>query len=69
MSKPKPQEQPAVVEDRVIWRRELQEAMQVRSDTIRRWIKTEKLPQPDVKISQKTLGWRLSTLQAAGIYL
>lgn len=55
--------------DRIIYRRELCILTGVGSEAIRRWIKANKLPPPDVAISQKTMGWRLSTLQAAGIGL
>jgi hypothetical protein len=41
----------------------------VGSEAVRRWIKAKKIPPPDVAISQKTMGWRLSTLRAAGIGL
>lgn len=56
-------------QDRVIWRPDLQDAMQVSSETIRRWMKDGKLPEPDVAMSRKTLGWRLSTLRDHGINL
>ena len=56
-------------EDRVIWRRELQQATKVSSETIRRWMQNGKLPQPDVNLSNRTKGWRVSTLRAAGINL
>ena len=55
--------------DRVIWRQDLQHMMRVSSETIRRWMKSGQLPQPDVAISRRTSGWRLSTLHAAGINL
>jgi predicted DNA-binding transcriptional regulator AlpA len=55
--------------DRVIWRRELQAAACVSSETVRRWMKDGKLPKPDVELSHRTKGWRLSTLLAAGINL
>lgn len=54
-------------EDRVIWRPDLQTMIGVHSETVRRWLKAGKLPAPDVHLSQKTLGWRVSTLRAAGI--
>lgn len=57
------------LEDRVIWRPQLQEMMGVSGNTITRWIKTKKLPVPDVAMSRRTLGWRVSTLRAAGINL
>lgn len=56
-------------EDRVIWRPELQKLADVSSETVRRWMRSNKLPAPDVAFSQKTLGWRVSTLRAAGINL
>lgn len=56
-------------EDRVIWRPDLQELMHVSSETVRRWMHANKLPPPDVAISRRTVGWRLSTLRAAGINL
>lgn len=55
--------------DRVIWRRELQAAAHVSSETIRRWMRDAKLPAPDVDLSHRTKGWRVSTLRAAGINL
>lgn len=55
--------------DRVIWRSELRRALGVSEDTIRRWLKADKLPRPDVHLSQRSLGWKVSTLQAAGINL
>jgi hypothetical protein len=53
--------------DRVILRPELQEMMHVTSESVRRWMRAGRLPAPDVAISRKTLGWRISTLRAAGI--
>lgn len=55
--------------DRVIWRPDLQEKMGVSSNTIRRWMLEGKLPPPDVDLSRRTRGWRLSTLREAGINL
>lgn len=54
-------------QDRVIWRHDLQTMMSVTSETMRRWIKQGRLPKPDVAMSQKTMGWRLSTLHNSGI--
>lgn len=54
-------------EDRVIWRPDFQDLMQVTSETVRRWMKAGRLPAPDVALSRKTLGWRVSTLRNAGI--
>lgn len=56
-------------EDRVIYRSELCKTLGVGSEAVRRWMKAGKLPKPDVAISQKTLGWKLSTLRNAGIGL
>lgn len=57
-------------EDVVIWRSDLREMLGgVCSETIRVWLKSGKLPAPDVKLSLRTMGWRLSTLRAAGIDL
>lgn len=55
--------------DRVIFRPELQRRLDVCSETIRRYLKDKKLPPPDVAMSAKKLGWRLSTLRQAGINL
>lgn len=55
--------------DRVIYRSELMSQLNVGTEAIRRWMISGKLPQPDVDISRKTRGWKLSTLQAAGIGL
>ncbi|MER2539928.1 MAG: hypothetical protein ABTQ26_11870 [Azonexus sp.] len=54
-------------QDRVIWRHDLQTMMSVSRETMRQWIKKGKLPKPDVAMSQKTMGWRISTLHNAGI--
>ncbi|SAI72960.1 Uncharacterised protein [Bordetella ansorpii] len=56
-------------EDRIIWRPDLQQKFDVSSNTVRRWILEGKLPPPDVDLSRKTKGWRLSTLLNAGIRL
>lgn len=57
----------AAAADRVIYRAELCDALGVVSETMRRWIRDKKLPEPDVALSRRTMGWRLSTLHAAGI--
>lgn len=56
-------------QDRVVLRREIQATMQVTSETVRRWMISGKLPHPDVEISRRTKGWKLSTLRACGINL
>jgi predicted site-specific integrase-resolvase len=55
--------------DPVIWRADLAKRLHRSSETLRQWIKAGKLPKPDVDLSQKTRGWKLSTLRAAGIDL
>ncbi len=55
--------------DTVIWRPQLQGALGVTSETMRRWIKDGKLPRPDVDLSRRTRGWKASTLRAAGLAL
>jgi predicted DNA-binding transcriptional regulator AlpA len=56
-------------QDRVIWRSDLCKQLDVCSETIRRYMRDEKLPKPDVELSRRTMGWKLSTLRAAGINL
>lgn len=55
--------------DRVIYRAELCTMLGVKTECVRRWLVAGKLPKPDVAISRKTAGWRLSTLRSAGIGL
>ena len=55
--------------DKVIWRHDLQAMLSVSSETMRRWLNSGKLTTPDVAMSRKTLGWRVSTLRANGINL
>lgn len=44
-------------DDRTIYRKELMAALNVTSsETIRRWLKSERLPPPDVNLSQRTQG-------------
>lgn len=60
----------AEAEDRIIWRSELPALLGgVCSETVRIWLKSKKLPPPDVDLSLRTRGWKLSTLRAAGIRL
>ena len=57
-------------DDRTIYRKELMAALNVTSsETLRRWVRDKRLPAPDVNLSQRTQGWRVSTLRAAGINL
>lgn len=55
--------------DHVLFRPELQRRLGVCSETIRRYLKANKLPPPDVAMSAKKMGWRMSTLRQAGINL
>ena len=55
--------------DKVIMRHDLQAMMSVTSETVRRWIKQGRLPKPDVAISYRTMGWKISTLHNSGINL
>lgn len=54
-------------QDPIIKRADLPRLLDVHTDTVRRMIKDGKLPSFDVKLSQKTCGWRRSTLVAAGV--
>lgn len=56
-------------DDTVIWRKDLCKLLDCSSETLRKWMAIGKLPKPDVDLSQKTRGWKLSTLRAAGINL
>ena len=53
--------------DPIIKRRDLQQRLGVASDTMRRWMRDKRLPDPDFKLTRENMGWRLSTLRAAGI--
>ena len=56
-------------DDPIYTRADIMERLQVKSDTIRKWLKANKLPPPDVALSRKTTGWKRSTLAAAGVNL
>lgn len=56
-----------MTDDPIIKRGDLPKLLGVCSDTIRKAIKDGKLPAYDVALSQKTCGWRRSTLRAAGV--
>lgn len=45
---------------KVIWRQDLQERLNVTSNTVRRWMLAGKLPPPDVDLSRKTKGFRVA---------
>ena len=59
----------ADTQDPVIWRADLPRMLRVSSETVRKYIKAQKLPPPDVDLSLRARGWKLSTLRAAGINL
>jgi len=56
-------------QDPIIWRADLPAMLRVSSETVRKYLKAKKLPPPDVDLSLKARGWKLSTLRAAGINL
>jgi predicted DNA-binding transcriptional regulator AlpA len=56
-------------DDRIIYRQDLYKMLGVTSETLRRYLRDKKIPPADIAITQRTVGWRLSTLQAAGIML
>lgn len=56
-------------QDRLILRGALPAELGVSSETVRRWMRDGKLPKPDVDLSLRTRGWKLSTLRAAGLNL
>lgn len=58
-----------VKETSLVLRKDLQAILGVSSETIRRWLKTGKLPEPDIKLSHRTSGWNASTLKSAGVDL
>lgn len=37
------------------------------TETVRRALKEGRLPKPDIRLSKRTVGWKASTLRAAGI--
>lgn len=55
--------------EELISRSDLQRRLDVSSETIRRWLRSGTLPEPDVRLSRKTVAWRASTLTKAGIRL
>lgn len=60
-------DQTAATSERIIWRRDLHAELEVSSETVRRMLRDGKLPPPDVDLSRRTRGWRISTLRAHGI--
>ncbi|MCL2076395.1 MAG: hypothetical protein FWH15_08195 [Betaproteobacteria bacterium] len=53
--------------DRVVWRPEVCSNAGVVSTTLSRWMLEGKLPKPDVYMTRKRYGWRLSTLRKHGV--
>jgi hypothetical protein len=59
----------APVEDRVVYRAEMMRALDCCSRTLTRYVRDEKLPAPDVRLTLQKQGWRISTLRAHGVNL
>lgn len=55
------------MDEKIIWRRELRKSLGVSRQTIRNWEQSNRLPKPDIALTQKSIGWYPSTLRAAGI--
>lgn len=55
--------------ERIIWRADLPGLLRCSSETVRRYISDGKLPRPDVALSLRARGWKVSTLRAAGLDL
>ena len=51
----------------MIHRRDLQRMLGVSAETIRRWLRSGKLPPPDVAVSHLSSYWRRETLERAGV--
>lgn len=54
-------------DDEIIKPPELRKRLTICPETLRRHMKAGKLPPFDVRLSQKTRGWKRSTLRAAGV--
>jgi len=50
-------------------RQELMRIFGVKSDTIRKWIKSKRLPHPDIVVTSRSLAWSHSALVRAGMNL
>jgi hypothetical protein len=55
------------MDEPIIKRSDLPKRLGVHTDTVRRMVKTKRLPNYDVNLSAKTRGWKASTLRAAGV--
>lgn len=60
-------EVPEAHDNAILTRADLMSKLNCSRETVRQWLKVGKLPPPDVAISRKTMGWKRSTLNAAGI--
>lgn len=56
-------------DDPIVWRRDLQNVLNVSTETVRRWLNESKLPKPDINPTRQCMGWRRSTLRASGFDL
>ena len=56
-------------DDPIMTRADIAARLDVSRETVRKWIKAKRLPEPDVALSRKTVGWKRSTLAAAGVNL
>lgn len=56
-------------QDKIVWRADLQSTCDVKSNTVRVWIKEGRLPPFDIILTTHKTGWKLSTLKAAKIDL
>jgi hypothetical protein len=54
-------------DDRLLTRAELLIILRTNSDTFSRWVREKRVPQPDVKTTQKNQQWKVSSLRAAGL--
>lgn len=58
----------ALAEDQILRLHDLMARLGVTStETIRRYRRDKKLPKPDVALSKRNVGWKVSTLRAAGV--
>lgn len=55
--------------DPVIWRADLAKRMCRSSVTVSKWIVKGCLPKPDVHVTKASYGWKLSTLNKAGVFV